>query len=318
MSSNLSMKKGFTLIELMLVLAIMTGIIVMMLRYTTQRIDETRRDRVVVQLQQIQNAALAYYVANGKWPLAKCDDVKVDLTKSDLMPQPPSQLPDYLPKTFSKNPYQQAFQVSCNATTNNFFVETKFPNNTEAQIVAGRIPLGSVLSGTNTVQTLVNLPGQNLNNARAVNFANIYHPGGCVPAPNCPNPNMVREIMVVPVSVSGLNDPGTSGTGPQNVYPISSFTAYAQGEAGALSVPVVGGFAARCDRPNQNYQCMGGTAGGKIDPNTAYWRVCLKVATAKGDVIFDDITGKQVSVLAITRCSPPQEPFGSDFTVFSP
>src|SRR5687768_2200405 len=61
--------KGFTLLEMLLVLAISSSLVVLLLNYTTQKSDEMRRDKTVLQIQQILNAALSYYVNTSTWPV---------------------------------------------------------------------------------------------------------------------------------------------------------------------------------------------------------------------------------------------------------
>src|SRR5438445_9563563 len=62
-------EKGVTLLELMLVLAIMGSILVLMLNYGTRQAAQQRRDKTAVQMQQILSAGLAYYLAYGSWPV---------------------------------------------------------------------------------------------------------------------------------------------------------------------------------------------------------------------------------------------------------
>ena len=64
-------------------------------------------------------------------------------------------------------------------------------------VIAGELPVAYVsdkygdpyVSGNVYVTAQVTTPGQNLNNARSVNFVGIYHNGACVPVPNCPGYN---------------------------------------------------------------------------------------------------------------------------------
>jgi len=59
---------GFTLIEMLLVLIIVSMIIYMGLGYLQQRTVQIRMDRTSLQMQQILNAGMAYYIANSTWP----------------------------------------------------------------------------------------------------------------------------------------------------------------------------------------------------------------------------------------------------------
>src|SRR5579883_1527947 len=61
-------ERGFTLIEILLVLVIIGMFIFMGTSYIQQKTLSSRIDRTSLQMQQILNAGLAYYVTNGSWP----------------------------------------------------------------------------------------------------------------------------------------------------------------------------------------------------------------------------------------------------------
>lgn len=326
---------GFTLLEMLLVLAIISSIMIMLLGYVTQKGDELRRDRLTLQTQQLLNIGLTYYVNNGKWPQKGTDPKTPEIIDATH----PLVTEGYLPAA-PKSPWGKDFLISNDPVTGKFSVETDVTKTVDRDIVAGRLPFATANPADTKLIAAVNIPGQNLNNARSVNFAGIYHPGACVPAPKCPL-GMSPDIMVIPVSVSGLNDEGK-----KNVYPISSFTGYAYGEWSSIypkTTPVkpTDGAPALCNSPyDQPTPCEAGNEGyvdpitrtivipkGTIDNDTAYWRVCLNIITEKGDVNNpnpDDLPpqkkhwewGGSVSVLAITRCVPKNEPSGSNFKVW--
>jgi prepilin-type N-terminal cleavage/methylation domain-containing protein len=316
-----STQSGFTLMEMLLVMVIVSVIVVMGINYTTQKTEELRRDRAALQYQQILNAALAYYISTNAsaWPT-------IAILKTN----------GYLPNLTLNNPWGNAYLT---ATVNNmFYVYSRVPSGTasllsQANILAGRLPFafattssppatGSLCAAGSAacyVAAGVTIPGQNLNNARSINFANLYHHGACVPAPICPA-NMVQEVMAVPVSVAGVNDVGSS-----SIYAIHSFTAYAYGtyNGGGTNAPLstpdlAGDNVANCDN-TAALACTGGSSGGAIDPSTSYWRVCLKVITSKGDVSATNPTqwAQYATILAVTRCAPVGEPYGSDFSVWT-
>jgi len=338
MNKFLSKHAGVTLLEIMLVLAIIGGIMVMAINYGTRQVAQQRRDKTAMQIQQILNAGLAYYNVNGAWPVTTCNfnstnpsasGAAVDL--SLLSGQ------GYLPTTVSNNAFGHPYQINCDSVTGSvFYVITQISNSANALIVSGEVPLGYVSDsvgnpkmGGTYVTAQVTTPGQNLNNARSVNFSGIYHHGACVPVPACPgydptlNPPgcssgtncMTPQIMVAPISVSGV-----ATTGSTNVSPISSFTAFATGPTtdphvnscvGASSTPVV----------NSPVKCSLGA--GIASPSGLYWRVCMQVVTPSGVVSSTNTgTGSQAwgqyaTMMVITRCTPPNEPYGSDLTVFT-
>lgn len=325
--------KGVTLLEVLLVLAIASSLLVLILNYTTQKSDELRRDKTVLQMQQILNAGMSFYTNQSFWPLK-------DATITNTLCGQPSkswtdismlQSNNYLPSPL-KNSYGKDYQLNCNNALNGggFFVATQTNNPTNAAIIAGRLPLAyrtnslttfpatSCTSGNDCtyVVTTVNIPGQNLNNARSVNFAAVYHSGSCVPAPNCP-PNMKADILVMPAAVSGVNDSSTTTTYPS--YPVNSFTAYALGNPKAPdpTLPIdpnpgpVGCVSLVTER------CVADQSGTYIPSDgTLYWRVCLSVVTGNGTVNPTSVDqGKAMgSVVAMTRCVPnmgKENPSGS-------
>lgn len=321
-------QKGFTLIELLLVMVIISVIIYASISYVQQQAESTRIARTSAQMQQILNAGLAYYIDNGSWPTPN--------SISTLQPK-------YLPSSSIVNPWGQPYQIFSYAVTATnprlFYVYTTIPvanaNSASAAAaataIAGLLPFGytskaagnppvaqACTKGNCVAVAAVNIPGQNLNNATAVNFAGLYHHGGCVPVPSCPvdaaGVQMVPQIMVVPASVSGVKDPDST-----NVYPISSFTAYATSNRGAAfptdkSPPA-------CDKSTSLL-----TPICQIDPvndqgTAAYWRVCLQIVTAAGDVQVptrsNDRWGQYITLLAITRCAPVTEAAGSAWSIYN-
>lgn len=321
---------GFTLIEMLLVLVIVSALIFMSIGYLQQKTLQMRVDRTVLQMQQILNAALAFYVSNGYWPCTAMFGTSSPppgtICEVGNMSGPGSaNLQYYLPSTMANNPWGQTYGYGggVNAAANIFFTYAPLPpmsNVVEiADMIVGGLPLAytatTISNGLPTqatcsenavcyVVTQVTIPGNNLNNASAVNFAGIYHHGGCVPVPPCPQ-NMTANVMVVPVSVSGVNDAGST-----NVYPISSFTAYAMSPSSSPAACSTGGSAPACPTD------------GAVNPS--YWRVCLQVITEKGNVASTNLAtsstawwGQYATVAAFTRCSIQNEPSGSPLGVFS-
>lgn len=320
--------KGFTLVEMLLVMAIISTVIVGILGYTTQKADELRRDRTVMQMEQFLNAGLSYYVSFGSWPLSVAN----------------LQTNAFLPTGTIRNGWGQTFTVGNNSQDVNnpasgslFSVCTVITGSkvfASATTMAGRLPIASVVDGGSasdpcprTAQTpctaastscsivsSVNIPGQNLNNARSINFAGLYHNGACVPAPSCPSISMTPTVMAIPVSVSGMNDAAT----PSNVYPLSSFTAYITGTSSSDSTPTNMPGGCTTDVPADCYE-----SGTQKLPTGKYWRVCMRIITQKGTVVYDTNTKDAGIILVLTRCVPRDEytipsVYGSSFTVFSP
>ena len=339
-------QKGFTLIETLMVIAILGGMMVLALNYGTRQVTQQRRDKTALQMQQILNASLAYYTAYGTWPVpgGKCN-FSSKSTNNSTAPSPLTTLTDagFFPSAISTNAFGFPYGVACDSVTGGvFYVITQLDTKANALVIAGELPVsylsdkyGNPDDDDLYVTSQVTTPGQNLNNARSVNFAGVYHHGACVPVPACPGYDvkantsgpgacysgtncMVPQIMVAPASVSGLQDAYGGAFTPTNTYPITSFTAYALGPKTYKTVP-----ACPADNPSKtgcDWGPDGIPIGSKASPVGLYWRVCLQVATEKGiisNLPNNEEWGKYVSMIAMTRCTPPSEPFGSDFTVYS-
>jgi prepilin-type N-terminal cleavage/methylation domain-containing protein len=333
---------GFTLIEMLLVMVIIAMIIYGSIAYVQESTMQMRIDRASSQMQQILNASLAYYVANGSWP-------------SQLSTLQGS----YLPSNSvigQNNPWGQAYVIAASTSGTPpipvLYIWTAVPGTagssgkTSAQGVAQSIadalpygytastghgnsspPTGSCSATSTTCYAVaqINVPGTNLNNASAINFAGIYHHGGCVPVPNCPQKDsagnsLTPEIFVVPVSVSGIA--GYTGSSPAPSYPITSFTAYAQSNNGS-SNPPTNSSPPYCTNQTNVYPGGQNCASNAINGQAAsyYWRVCLQVTTEQGDVQLNAVSGvldwgSQVSVAAFTRCAIQNEPSGTALNVY--
>lgn len=319
--------KGFTLIEMLLVLVVASMLIYMGLTYVQQKTLATRQDRTVLQMTQILNASLAYFISNGSWPA------------SVAALQTAGFLPDTTNATVSPWP-GTANQYELAPSSNNFLLYVWIPVTAasgsstgsamaSAEVIAGQLPMayttaasgtpppapnsgGEACSATSTtcyVVASVNYPGQNLNNASAMNFAGVYHHGGCVPAPTCPvgtnGTAMTPQVFVVPVSLSGVND----ASNPNNVYPISSFTAYVSSASPASNPPA-------CQGGGTQPACANV---GSTPASNSYWRACVQIVTPKGDVKITNTSqwGQYVTLGAFTRCAIKNEPSGSSFSVYS-
>ena len=324
--SSCTRARGFTLIEMMLVLVIMTSILLMIIGFVQQKTAEMRRDRAAMQIQMILNAALSYYVNNSAWPVTDTTCATLDTGANIAILTNNGYLPSGVN---TNNPWGNGFLLNCNLAAGTFTVTTQTPIPQEAQILAGRLPFGGFTTASPfNVTASVTIPGQNLNNARSVNFAGIYSSGACVPAPICPL-NMSPAIFVVPVGVSGLTSYPSGGT-PQ-FYPLTDFIAYARGGSASAPTPIANSplDCARAIASASNVSCQFPIP--PVDPpGTTYWRVCLSITTQNG-VAYPNASidgGNQLihgqalgQVLAITRCVPnkgAELPSGTPFNVWTP
>lgn len=324
----ISKTRGVTLFEILLVLTIASTILAVAIRWGSREMAQERLNRVAFQMQQILAAGFAYYTSYNTWPGGACLYASNSTTNATAWNNLSSLTSTgFLSSTMSNNSYGNSYTITCDSITNSvFYVNTKLSSHAAALSVAGAVPVAYVSdafgnpSATNVYVTAqITAPRQGLNNARASNFSGIYHHGACVPVPVCPGYNMstsacqsgtncmVPQIFVAPVSVNGV-----SNTGSTAVFPISSFTAYASGPPAAQPLDCETGLATACS-------LGGGTAPNYSSP--LYWRVCLQVIAGNGVVSTTNtgppVWGQYASMMAVTRCTPPNEPYGSDLTVFT-
>ena len=79
---------GVTLLEILLLLAVAAVFLTVGIQYDTRKTERLRIDKTALQMQQILDAGLLYYVKNGEWPNydgATCTPVALDnVAGSDL------------------------------------------------------------------------------------------------------------------------------------------------------------------------------------------------------------------------------------------
>ncbi len=249
MSQSRVSQAGFTLMEMILVALIVSGLLAMYIRYTAQQVETARIARVVTQIQQIENAGLAYYMDNNNWGTTTTGEA---LTASSNYVQYNylSGQSGVVPAT----PWGGSYTIKVNAT-GGLQLSLTVPDPNTAQLLATRLPIASA-SGT-TVTTQINVPAQVLNKAKSLTSAAIYNHGACVPAPVCPK-GMSPQIIVLPTGITGYygsgsstpsctdkSNPATCGT--LQAYPLTGYTVSAVGDSSGSPVDVGAGTLNSCD-----------------------------------------------------------------------
>lgn len=323
MKNGTSFKQsGVTLLELILVIVISSAVFVAISQYLSIQSREIRVERTVAQIQQILDAATAYYVVNGKWPDEKCQQPAMKTGETDL-------IPDYLPNMIS--PYGTDYNsyycdddavgdgtdpiTNANIPLTSYQVNVSLgsSNKADARLITSKLPMTSdyqVDSGNVIAYTMPPPMTTNSDQLKTFQYAGLYHQGACVPQPQCPETTVdgvtknSAQIFLVPVAVSGVNDDGST-----NVYPISSFTAYASGEASDSPANCIGSSIT----PSCGDASVTGTTTG------LYWRACIQIVTERGDVQVTrtDNWGNNVTMAAFTRCQPQDEKSGSGLDLWS-
>jgi prepilin-type N-terminal cleavage/methylation domain-containing protein len=153
---NYFKRNGFTLLEMLLVTAIMGVILVMVIGYVTRKGEEFRRDKAVTQIQQTLNAGLSFYTDNGRWPYCGVAGCKLQSEKNEGPGKKPYiyELAEngYLPDMHILNPWGGEINYSPTAADSsspdfykNFAVCITIPASDSAMItansIAGRLPM---------------------------------------------------------------------------------------------------------------------------------------------------------------------------------
>lgn len=105
--SSINNRKGMTLIEIMIVLAIIGGIAALLLPRLTGQLDKAKLKEARIQMSQIVNALAMYYTDCGKYPQALNGLVKQDANCNNWGPE------SYLKKD-PKDPWGHDFVYELN------------------------------------------------------------------------------------------------------------------------------------------------------------------------------------------------------------
>lgn len=327
---------GLSLIEVLLMLTVIAIFITVGIQYDTRKVERLKIDKTVLQTQAILDAGIWYYITNGSWPnssSSSCSPMALDGTAvtsffgtsgSYLQNQGlfggnnfvifkalRTQFASTLTTTAKYYLHLSSTSTCTGVPKGTFGVIIYFTSQSSggtakevamAKAIAAKLPHAALKGNGNGtyIATYIYPPGQDPDQAAGLNFAGIYHHGACVPVPACPATTSGKtysaQVFLTPTSVSGVNDDAST-----NVYPISSFIAYAEGPssspAGCVGASTIKG-------------CSNGTETGQ------YWRACLQIVTERGDVAVTrtDDWGDAVSIAAFTRCTISSEPTGTDYS----
>lgn len=132
-------KKGFSLIEICIVMAILAVLAGSITPIFIKRVQIKAGEKTALEISTIQQAALAYYIANNAWP----PDIQALQSSGYLNPS-----------WVANNPWQNPYNVS--STQNSFTVSTTVPGEW-TNLVARDLPTSSILQ--NFVASTVPSPG---------------------------------------------------------------------------------------------------------------------------------------------------------------
>jgi prepilin-type N-terminal cleavage/methylation domain-containing protein len=318
---------GFTMMEILLVMVIISILFFMAANYMQQRLRDERINRTVIQMQQVINGALNYYAEKKDWPV-----VPGTWTSSSFLQDAGYITADTYNGPWPKSPWwahpRSSYILGMDAEKKKLIIFTYIGVGNQAvinsQILAGKIPSAQSCSNPNAdcyFTVTIPIPGQNLINATGVHYIGMVHSGACIKAPLCPSSSMEPMIMVIPSSVFGITKQPT-GSAPDctennlygcsfNSFPITAYVGYATALTAALTTSGQQISPIQCGTTATQQTCVSDSGNTPITGNAGdrYWRVCIGIDTSNGRVspttnIWGQLTG---TVLVFTRCSPTTE-----------
>lgn len=202
MEFNRSTTRGFSLIELMFVIAIIAAIAVMGLAAYKQRVMNQKIDQTVLQLQTILQGSMAYYVANNHWPNDSAASFNTMLT-------------DYVGVKDIANfisPFGGNYQTELNPKDTNYFTVYTIINTTAiepelagrvAELISRRLPIARFNQNSHTVYASVPIPAQasgSNEQEKVIYDVKVIQSGTLVKKPDCP----VDRIPELDVAMNGF------------------------------------------------------------------------------------------------------------------
>lgn len=202
---TISKIKGVTLLEMLLVIAVTTTLMVGTLSLVRNKAANVKNDKAVLVMQQWLQAAISYYVVNQGEAKQGVDLKSILVQKS------------FMPPNVDMNPWGKAYDVYLTGKT--IIVSTTVPES-QAKIIQGNLPYTPEAKPTEQANVVLAAPVP-VPDAAAIQYSDIVagtqRNYATVPAPICPD-EMTPEIFTVPVMYS-------SG---DISYPIVQVGAYAE------------------------------------------------------------------------------------------
>lgn len=166
---NLKSKSiGFTLIELIFVVAIIGVVITLGISYTSKLSERTKEKAAALQIQQILQAGMSYYVDYGKWPNVGNSGNKDDFYKHYISTSTTTTSLDINPwysiQTSSEGYYYWEFTDTADQSKGMFKVTTAVPDKDIADRVISLLP-NAYYDNPNIVAEVA-IPGQALDVSR--------------------------------------------------------------------------------------------------------------------------------------------------------
>lgn len=135
-------RQGFTLIEILFVIAILSVIASLGISVLQQRAQQLKVERTALQMQQILQAGMAFKADSSKseWPV--CGDPDSDFSKK------------YLPTGLTGNPWGYPYECYKNGDKTTFIVKVKVPNDKIVDQIKALLPNAGAIAPPTTPPTV--------------------------------------------------------------------------------------------------------------------------------------------------------------------
>lgn len=195
------MQRGFTLIEIMLVIGIMTFLAIVVMQYSNHVIRQQTVDKAAADMKQWFAAGIQYYEDNGGEMPASTSSLPQLLIQKGYMTQSSLRTPFH-----NDVPYALVYDPKAN----NLVVSVQANNAVDAKAVSALLP-NSVLS-KNTVVSKINLSPY-ASGSKIIKGIYSAHDGSIIKRPTC------REQYTPKIFMSASHMGGEKGTAIVGYYP---------------------------------------------------------------------------------------------------
>lgn len=141
--------RGFTLVELMVVLAILSILAALSVPNYLEEINLKRANLAASETQSIVDAARAYRSKNGAWPGDSTCSNAIAVLRTDYLP--------YLPSSGATNKFSSLYSTSCTGTT--FSLDQEALQDWDGYLVNSVASTQIVDSASHRIRTTIGVPG---------------------------------------------------------------------------------------------------------------------------------------------------------------
>ena len=278
---------GFTIIEIIFVIAIIGVTATLGVSYMSKNAERSKEKATALQIQQILQAAMTYYVNNNAWPgIGSTVDARSAGTFASYIPA----IDRLKTNPWGANSYTWVAQTSGGKL---FTVSTVVPDNNTAARIASALP-NATTSGTR-VDSQITIPGQ----SQALPYGYIMKVGKIGPIPdNRGGANKISINQIVLTSSEATNCKGNITVMPA----IGSFRMYGDHlgglEVSQFKTEITSGKCGEFKRPHPDESENCGSY------NTGYCLCYTQQGDREGPGNYNFLTPERIVVTYMVVCMP--------------